>query len=75
MQSIDGHSNIIPQLHAHLLIRGAHIVLLVDQLEYVLCLLLICQLFTLLKLFRLLKLSVCLIDAYLCKLLIFLQFF
>ena len=35
------HLNIIPQLHTHLLINGAHVVLLVDEIKDVLSLLLI----------------------------------
>lgn len=41
MHSTHCHLNIIPQLHTHLLINGAHVVLLVYKIKDVLSLLLI----------------------------------
>jgi len=75
MHTTHCHLNIISQLHTHLLINSAHVVLLVYQVKDVLGLLLICLPLALLQLFSFFQSSIGFIDTNLGQLLIFLQFF
>ncbi len=75
MHTTHCHLNIISQLHTHLLINSAHVVLLVYQVKNVLGLLLISLPLALLQLFSFFQSSIGFINTNLSQLLIFLQFF